>query len=92
MAVEETDLECPYWNKTPHQTIPVYYYLQINLCLECANREWCDFISWWQVVSLSVIVRSKWKLSYLSLDPSDLSRVIPRVKLQLTKRREFGYE
>ena len=20
--------------------------MQINLCLECANREWCDFISW----------------------------------------------
>ena len=40
------EAKCPYWNKTPHQTIPVYYYLQINLCLECANREWCDFISW----------------------------------------------
>ena len=25
---------------------PLYYYLQINLCLECADREWCDFISW----------------------------------------------
>ena len=20
--------------------------MQINLCLECAEREWCDFISW----------------------------------------------
>ena len=38
--------KCPYWSKTPHQTIPLYYYLQINLCLECADREWCDFISW----------------------------------------------
>ena len=34
--------QAPWWaGKTP-----VYYYLQINLCLECANREWCDFISW----------------------------------------------
>jgi hypothetical protein len=24
----------------------LYYYMQINLCLECANREWCDYISW----------------------------------------------
>ena len=22
------------------------YYMQVNLCLECANREWCDYISW----------------------------------------------
>jgi putative phage-type endonuclease len=40
------EAKCPYWSKTPHQTIPLYYYLQINLCLECADREWCDFISW----------------------------------------------
>ena len=40
------EAKCPYWNKTPHQSIPLYYYLQINLCLECTNREWCDFISW----------------------------------------------
>ena len=40
------EAKCPYWNKTPHQTIPLYYYMQVNLCLECANREWCDYISW----------------------------------------------
>ena len=40
------EAKCPYWSKTPHQSIPLYYYLQINLCLECTNREWCDFISW----------------------------------------------
>ena len=40
------EAKCPYWKKQVHFEIPLYYYMQINLCLECANREWCDYISW----------------------------------------------
>ena len=44
------EVKCPYWPKRDgrrvHLEIPPYYYLQINLCLECTDREWCDFISW----------------------------------------------
>ena len=25
------EAKCPYWSKTPHQTIPLYYYLQIPM-------------------------------------------------------------
>ena len=45
-------------NKTPHQTIPLYYYMQVNLCLECANREWCDYISWSPARAVTVSVLS----------------------------------
>lgn len=44
------EVKCPYWRKKDgtrvHKEIPAHYYLQINLCLECAERDWCDFISW----------------------------------------------
>jgi len=44
------EVKCPYWRRRDgtrvHATIPSYYYMQLNLCLECTNREWCDFISW----------------------------------------------
>jgi hypothetical protein len=44
------EVKCPYWRKKDgsrlHKEVPAHYYMQINLCLECADREWCDFISW----------------------------------------------
>jgi len=44
------EVKCPYWMKKNgsrlHKEIPAHYYLQVNLCLECGQREWCDFISW----------------------------------------------
>jgi len=44
------EVKCPYWKKKNgsrlHKEVPTHYYMQINLCLECAEREWCDFISW----------------------------------------------
>lgn len=44
------EVKCPYWRRKDgtrvHTTIPSYYYLQMNLCLEITERNWCDFISW----------------------------------------------
>ena len=44
------EVKCPYWRKKDgtrlHREVPTHYYLQINLCMECAGKEWCDFISW----------------------------------------------
>lgn len=40
------EAKCPYWKKQVHFEVPLYYYMQMNLCLECADREWCDYISW----------------------------------------------
>lgn len=44
------EVKCPYWKKKDgtrvHAQIPTHYYMQINLCMECGNRDWCDFISW----------------------------------------------
>ena len=44
------EVKCPYWRKRDgtriHSEIPAHFYLQMNLCLECTGREWCDFISW----------------------------------------------
>ena len=44
------EVKCPYWRKKDgtkvHKVVPAHYYLQINLCMECAERDWCDFISW----------------------------------------------
>jgi putative phage-type endonuclease len=44
------EVKCPYWRKKDgtrvHKEVPTHYYLQVNLCLECSEREWCDFISW----------------------------------------------
>ena len=44
------EVKCPFWRKKDgsrlHKDIPSYYYMQMNLCLECTERKWCDFISW----------------------------------------------
>lgn len=44
------EVKCPFWRKKDgsrvHKEIPSHYYLQMNLCLECSERNWCDFISW----------------------------------------------
>ena len=44
------EVKCPYYYKKDgsrvHKEVPAHYYMQMNLCLECADRDWCDFISW----------------------------------------------
>lgn len=44
------EVKCPFWRKKNgsrlHMQIPSYYYMQMNLCLEITEREWCDFITW----------------------------------------------
>lgn len=44
------EVKCPFWRKKDgsrvHKQIPAHYYMQMNLCLECSDRNWCDFISW----------------------------------------------
>ena len=44
------EVKCPFWRRKDgsrvHERIPSHYYLQMNLCLECCDRSWCDFISW----------------------------------------------
>ena len=44
------EVKCPYWKKKDgtrvHAEIPPHYYMQMTLCLECTDRNWCDYISW----------------------------------------------
>ena len=44
------EVKCPYWPKKDgsrvHKEIPTYYYMQMNMCMECADREWCDYMCW----------------------------------------------
>ncbi len=47
------EVKCPYWRfgrggerRGVHKEIPAYYYLQMQLCLECTDRKWCDYICW----------------------------------------------
>ena len=44
------EVKCPFWRKKDgsrmHKQVPPHYYMQINLCLEVSQREWCDFITW----------------------------------------------
>lgn len=44
------EVKCPYWRrkdgKILHDKVPPYYYLQMQLCLECTDRKWCDYICW----------------------------------------------
>lgn len=44
------EVKCPYWPKKDgsriHTEIPSYYYLQMNLCMEATEREWCDYVCW----------------------------------------------
>lgn len=44
------EVKCPYWRKKDgsrcHKEVPAHYYMQMNLCLEVTQREWCDFVSW----------------------------------------------
>lgn len=40
------EIKCPYYSRTPHKNIPLHYYLQIIVQLECCGRSYCDFYSW----------------------------------------------
>lgn len=44
------EVKCPFYRKKDgsriHKEIPLYYYLQMHLCLEVTDRQWCDFMSW----------------------------------------------
>ena len=44
------EVKCPYWRKKDgsrvHKAVPAHYYMQINMCLEICQIEWCGFISW----------------------------------------------
>ena len=40
------EVKCPWYHKVPHGKIPMHYYLQMLLQLECTERKWCDFYSW----------------------------------------------
>ncbi len=44
------EVKCPYYRKRDgsrlHKEIPMHYYMQMTLCLEVCERQWCDFISW----------------------------------------------
>tara|TARA_B110000261_G_scaffold164622_1_gene215414 strand:- start:4730 stop:5488 length:759 start_codon:yes stop_codon:yes gene_type:complete len=44
------EVKCPFYRRKDgsrlHKEIPMYYYLQMALCLECTSRKWCDFVSW----------------------------------------------
>jgi putative phage-type endonuclease len=44
------EVKCPFWRKKDgsrmHKQVPPHYYMQVNLCLEASQREWCDFITW----------------------------------------------
>ena len=44
------EVKCPYWKRKGgsrlHASVPPHYYMQMNLCLEATEREWCDFITW----------------------------------------------
>ena len=44
------EVKCPFWRRKGgsrvHTDVPPHYYMQVNLCMECSGRDWCDFISW----------------------------------------------
>ena len=47
------EVKCPYYLYSKggnlrgvHKEVPSYYYLQMQLCLECTNRKWCDYVCW----------------------------------------------
>ena len=40
------EVKCPFFKKQPHTEIPVYYYVQMNACLEITGRKWCDYVCW----------------------------------------------
>ena len=40
------EVKCPFYNMTPHTTIPRTYYCQMNGLMEILDREWCDYVSW----------------------------------------------
>ena len=44
-------MKCPYyWRRDGsgrvHKDVPAHYWQQMNVCMECTNREWCDFVSY----------------------------------------------
>lgn len=41
------EIKCPFYSRAPHSSIPMHYYLQVIVQLECCpGRKWCDFYSW----------------------------------------------
>lgn len=40
------EVKCPFYRREVHGKIPGHYWMQMNACMEVANRGWCDFVSW----------------------------------------------
>ena len=45
------EIKCPYYSKKDgssrlHESVPPYYWLQMNALLEICNRKWCDYTCW----------------------------------------------
>ncbi len=40
------EVKCPYYAKTPHESVPDLYMPQVQGCLEITDRAWWDYVSW----------------------------------------------
>ena len=40
------EVKCPFYRQTPHLEVPAHYYIQMQVCLACTSRKWCDYVSW----------------------------------------------
>ena len=43
------EVKCPFGHKKPmweDDTIPLHYFVQVQVLMEVTNRKWCDFIAW----------------------------------------------
>ena len=51
------EVKCPYWQmkKGPHQEVPDHYYLQMQVQLQCTQREWCDYVCYCGLHGMSIL-------------------------------------
>jgi putative phage-type endonuclease len=44
------EVKCPFYFKKNrgrlHRQVPMHYYLQMNACMACTERNWCDYVCW----------------------------------------------
>lgn len=44
------EVKCPFYFKKNrgrlHRQVPMHYYLQMNACMACSERNWCDYVCW----------------------------------------------
>lgn len=48
------EVKCPFYKRVPHQEVPTDYFVQMQVCMACTIRSYCDFVSWTELSDTTI--------------------------------------